>query len=667
MAIIPSNDYVGRIDDTDPNMPQGKAINLIGAVVGTGTPLEASWVNDTWGMQQAILLEAGITPSGAADNANNSQYLEGIKTVVNINDLSQTYNFDTVADYKAFTTEFPVGKKIHLADRCADFTVIAGTGTANTWDIIASTEVSQSISMTLGEAMTTTQFGLLHNGTEETAAIQNALDKMSGVGSLVNMVGQTGQTGIDPVANVNIPSNTTLYFAYGSSWKAINPTDATSYIIMDIRDVQNVSVWNPVLIGDKDEHVGATGEQGHCLNFSETLLGNTSNINIHNPICTKAWGDGIVLRKGKVINIYNATCQDNRRNAVTINKGVDVYFHGDTRLSDTDGIAPEAGLDIEPNDNSGELTNIIFDNLITRNNTGPGMTLNTGDFPSGGVDKDFSITIHRHEDTGSVYGLNVEKMAGSLTEKIGGSVTFGEQIYKSNGSCGVYFNDYTGSNSPVIHMPNLTIVDPNELGSASFLFGAGIGIDRKAGSGLTNTVGNCIITHPVIKDTRAVTKMTRGIAGADNDASGATLENFKIIDPVEISGYASDGDAVHVSWLGMELSDKYEQVARQLSGSLSVTSRAYSRLFSVSAALYTVTDGTTKDNAGMPLIVEALGSGTGGIRFTPKAGRSVFPLSTVAGKYIQSTDRGARITMKLNTSEDTWYIIEQIGNWTVEP
>ena len=48
-----------------------------------------------------------------------------------INDLSQAYIFDTVADYKASTIVFPVGKTIHLNDRGADFTVIAGTGTAN--------------------------------------------------------------------------------------------------------------------------------------------------------------------------------------------------------------------------------------------------------------------------------------------------------------------------------------------------------------------------------------------------------------------------------------------------------------------------------------------------------------------------------------------------------
>lgn len=67
--------------------------------------------------------------------------------VGHINNLSLPYVFDTVADFKASLIEFPDGKIIHLKDRCADFTKITGTGTANTFDIIASTSVNQSVSV----------------------------------------------------------------------------------------------------------------------------------------------------------------------------------------------------------------------------------------------------------------------------------------------------------------------------------------------------------------------------------------------------------------------------------------------------------------------------------------------------------------------------------------
>ena len=112
MAIIPKNDYTGRINSADPEYPQGKAINIIGTTAGTGTPVEEKWLNDDWGFKQEILSEAGITPSGVPDKVGSSQYLEGIKKVVNVNDLSQTYTFPTVAAMQSSTVVFTSGKNI---------------------------------------------------------------------------------------------------------------------------------------------------------------------------------------------------------------------------------------------------------------------------------------------------------------------------------------------------------------------------------------------------------------------------------------------------------------------------------------------------------------------------------------------------------------------------
>ena len=64
-----------------------------------------------------------------------------------INDLSQAYIFATVSDYANFVTAFPVGKIINLLDRGAEFEVIDGTGTVNSFDIIGSGAVAQSIQL----------------------------------------------------------------------------------------------------------------------------------------------------------------------------------------------------------------------------------------------------------------------------------------------------------------------------------------------------------------------------------------------------------------------------------------------------------------------------------------------------------------------------------------
>jgi hypothetical protein len=81
MALIPKNSYPGQTISGDAGYPQGKARNQLVPDDGTGTPLEELWVNDLFGMQQALLNDAAITPSGVPDTVSTSQYLNALKTL----------------------------------------------------------------------------------------------------------------------------------------------------------------------------------------------------------------------------------------------------------------------------------------------------------------------------------------------------------------------------------------------------------------------------------------------------------------------------------------------------------------------------------------------------------------------------------------------------------
>ena len=95
-----------------------------------------------------------------------------------INDLSLPYVFDTVAEYKAFSKAFPVGKVIKLLDRGANFAVISGTGTANNSNIIASTAVSQSIDLITGDKSIASEWGVVDSLViDSSATYQHMLDK----------------------------------------------------------------------------------------------------------------------------------------------------------------------------------------------------------------------------------------------------------------------------------------------------------------------------------------------------------------------------------------------------------------------------------------------------------------------------------------------------------
>lgn len=78
MAIIPSTLYPAQIITSDAGWPHGRPQNDSVPGDGSGTPLEEAWVSDLFGWQQALLSEAGITPSGDPDELSASQYMTSL-------------------------------------------------------------------------------------------------------------------------------------------------------------------------------------------------------------------------------------------------------------------------------------------------------------------------------------------------------------------------------------------------------------------------------------------------------------------------------------------------------------------------------------------------------------------------------------------------------------
>lgn len=82
MAINPNNEYPSNTNTPTSEYPYGSARNVTTPNDGTGTPWEENIINDVLGFQQAILSEAGLTPNATPDTALNSQYLQGIKKIL---------------------------------------------------------------------------------------------------------------------------------------------------------------------------------------------------------------------------------------------------------------------------------------------------------------------------------------------------------------------------------------------------------------------------------------------------------------------------------------------------------------------------------------------------------------------------------------------------------
>ena len=133
MALIPENNWPTQTTPASGNYPYGSARNVSSPGAGDGTPWILDAINDIWGMQQAILVEGGVTPSGVADTVNLSDYVTAINQMAL--DVTSLYTYNSaVIDQKDTDT-------LNAANAYTDSQILApitsgtvtvGTGTTST-------------------------------------------------------------------------------------------------------------------------------------------------------------------------------------------------------------------------------------------------------------------------------------------------------------------------------------------------------------------------------------------------------------------------------------------------------------------------------------------------------------------------------------------------------
>ena len=132
-----------------------------------------------------------------------------------------------------------------------------------------------------------------------------------------------------------------------------------TYNVINIRNVQNVSISGGQIRGERDKHTGSGGESGMGIGIYDGV-----NISISDVSISGNWGDGIYLGtmddKDDIygcdnIRIENCKIFNNRRSNISIVDADNVTIDKCT-ISDAQGTAPQCGINIEPNrDSSGRI------------------------------------------------------------------------------------------------------------------------------------------------------------------------------------------------------------------------------------------------------------------------------------------------------------------------
>ncbi|QCX53677.1 right-handed parallel beta-helix repeat-containing protein [Elizabethkingia sp. JS20170427COW] len=232
---------------------------------------------------------------------------------------------------------------------------------------------------------------------ENTMIIQEALNKYDKV-LLPNFSINIERNGL------KLKSNQVLIFQNNTQLN-MEPNELASYAILHINGVNNVKVYNAKLRGDKEKHIGVSGEAGHGI----SILG-SSNVEVLGFDIRDFWGDGIFIgRYEKQVNknvlIEKGIVDNNRRNGISI-VSVEGLVLKNVVASNSNGTMPMFGVDIEPHFWVDEANNIKIINLTTYNNANGGLMVSINKIKEGG-DKEVNINISDYTDINSYHGISL--------------------------------------------------------------------------------------------------------------------------------------------------------------------------------------------------------------------------------------------------------------------
>ena len=187
---------------------------------------------------------------------------------------------------------------------------------------------------------------------------------------LVNGVGDRSQEkGILLKSNINLDLNNS---------KIIHETNGSiRYTIFAVYNVENVTISNGTLIGDRYTHNYNTVDSTHEWGFGIEIQG-SRNINIHNLEIRELTGDGVIVSRyeekagvinaSEKVNISNNLIYECRRQGITIGYAKNVKIFNN-EIYNILGTSPASAIDIEPDDSTQLAENIeIYNNKLYNTN-----------------------------------------------------------------------------------------------------------------------------------------------------------------------------------------------------------------------------------------------------------------------------------------------------------
>lgn len=449
---------------------------------------------------------------------------------------------------------------------------------------------------------------------------------------------------ISPIglADFGVPDNCVVSFG-GSGEVELLPHNTSSYTILPVHDVENVTIINPRLNGRKDLNSAVSGEFGMGLSIRACR----GKIVVHNPLTDNCWGDGIYVGGLAVQNwcddveIYGHKATGCRRQGLSLVSAKRFILDG-AEYDSISGTSPAAGIDIEPDSNDDELGFVRIRNVNSKNCQGPGVKFYLGSI-SGVVDKFFDIQVDGHTDDGSLSGLAIE-VIDTAAGNISGKIIINGGVWKNSQTQGFVAQETSAVGAEIV-VNEPTIINCNRSGQTAPKYGGPIVVFRDSGSPRTYAIGNVTIKNPSVYITSGAIP-TNGLYFVRDEVTSSNVANVKILDPLRVSSSIIRGvlsNNAHV------VSDTYRQLVRVVTGNTTLDAN-YSPIIQYNSGVTgTITLPSGVPAGYPPVVIENIGAGrvqiatAAGGNFVGASVGQVYQSGVFAGNAIRMVPLGSNI------------------------
>lgn len=366
--------------------------------------------------------------------------------------------------------------------------------------------------------ITPEHFGAIGDGVaDDTVPLQSALK--AAVGKRVVFSRHYRLTSI----GLYVPSNSHILFKNNAKLELL-PHSSTAYQILRVHDVGNVLIENPNIDGRRDLNKATDGEWGMAI----SICGSTDQVKIINPVTVNCWGDGIYIGSTKSQNfcndvyIKNHRAENNRRQGISVISAKRLVMDDPVWIN-TNGTAPQAGLDIEPNSNADRLDYVRINNPKTVNCKGNGIAISLQAM-RGASERVFDIKISGHRDIGSASAFECsyyDPSGNGLSGLIEISSLRSEQA-RTNG---MVFRDW-GLGRLRVDVINPTIIENNASAETSEVTSVPFLITRDRSSRGGYVMGGISIENPTIRASR--NRISNSIVVHDYSLRATTIQDVTI-------------------------------------------------------------------------------------------------------------------------------------------